>query len=194
MSWHGLTAEQLAEKRELVARYDVEHPRPEDDPKQWWIVSGWESARRDYLREIGVEEGEDGLTPARPPLCLLCAERERCERRPDSDDSCDARRVTRENSFSGQPYTAPESSVDTTCTSHPICPYCGTEDRCGYEGETSYERECSACGNDFEVEVDFTPDYSTAKITPCSTEGCQRNAAFNGLCHYCDRKRRDAAG
>jgi len=59
------------------------------------------------------------------------------------------------------------------------CPYCGhkndmSDGLTDLPSDNKFDHECSACEEEFEVEVEFEPSYSSSKIIYEKCEGCSK--------------------
>lgn len=63
------------------------------------------------------------------------------------------------------------------------CPYCEEEIHISYddyEGSESFDMECSHCGEEFEVTVEYEPSFSANKITYEICRGCGQEFRYEG--------------
>ncbi len=59
------------------------------------------------------------------------------------------------------------------------CPYCGCENDMSdglidLPSYNKFDHECGECGQEFEVEVEFSPEYSASKIVYEKCEKCEK--------------------
>ena len=67
-----------------------------------------------------------------------------------------------------------DPTVDCIGTQAPVCPYCGAtneavSDWLAVSGDTT-EKECRECRGLFEIELELTATYSTARLEEASDE------------------------
>ena len=62
------------------------------------------------------------------------------------------------------------------------CPYCEYDNETEMDGCTEYDQECSNCGEEFEVTVEFDPCFTASKIECHDCLECGKNYRFEGWC------------
>jgi DNA-directed RNA polymerase subunit RPC12/RpoP len=60
------------------------------------------------------------------------------------------------------------------------CPHCGQFVATEHDGETEYDQECSKCGEEFEVTVEFDPTYYSSIILYHNCLECGKKYRYQG--------------
>ncbi|WP_346938224.1 hypothetical protein [uncultured Clostridium sp.] len=61
------------------------------------------------------------------------------------------------------------------------CPYCGYENKIDDYEDDSFDYECSNCGEEFEIEVEYEPSFSASKIEYIKCDECGREERNNNI-------------
>jgi hypothetical protein len=76
------------------------------------------------------------------------------------------------------------ADVDCTWTDQIVCPWCGHKHEHGPDWGDGGEHNCAKCERLFDLEIDWTPDFSTQRMERCKCD--RRNKLVDrDICYLC---------